>query len=71
MPNTERKCYPLPKVPATKTSQMDARILQHPRKTDKQLAKLPMLYLDTMAPLTFEVEAPTTSDITKLQEALQ
>ena len=70
-----RERYPLPKVPGTKTPQLDAIMNSETsaamKATNKQLAKVQVLYLDAVAPLTSVVEAHTTGDITNLQEALQ
>ncbi len=49
-----RRRYPLPKVPATKTPQLDGFIKSEvpmaTRKADKELARLQSLVLDSLAP---------------------
>ena len=65
VPNGERmhirNRYPLPKVPATRTPQLDSVMKQEAssviKSSDKQLAKVQTLLLDSLAPLTALVEA--------------
>ena len=77
--NAERKelrgHYPLPKVPATKTPQLDAFMKPEAstsvKATDKQLAKVQTLLLDSLAPLTSVVEAHYNGDPFDEKEVLQ
>ena len=63
LPNTERKelwdHYPLPKVPATRTPQLDPSMKPKASSNamDKSLAKVQTLVLDLLAPLTCLMEA--------------
>ncbi len=56
-----RRRYPLPKVPATKTPQLDgfikSEVTMATRNADKELARLQSLVLDSLAPLTHLLEA--------------
>jgi len=56
-----RKRYPLPKVPATKTPQLDSflrpEVSISTKSADKELARVQSFVLDAMAPLTFLLEA--------------
>ena len=58
--------YPLPKVPATRTPQLDSIMKPEAssttKATDKQLAKVHTLLLDSLAPLTMLLEAHHRSD---------
>ena len=65
MLNSERKLlrdrYPLPKVPATRTPQLDSIMKQEAsastKAADKQPAKVQTLMLDSLVPLTTVVES--------------
>ena len=56
-----RRRYPLPKVPATRTPQLDGfikgEVSMATRNADKELARLQSLVLDSLAPLTHLLEA--------------
>ncbi len=56
-----RRRYPLPKVPATRTLQLDgfikSEVSMATRNADKELARLQSLVLDSLAPLTHLLEA--------------
>ena len=58
--------YPLPKVPATRTPQLDSIMKPEAssttKVTDKQLAKVQTLLLDSLAPLTMLLEAHHRGD---------
>ena len=58
--------YPLPKVPATRTPQLDSimkpEAASTTKATDKQLAKVQTLLLDSLAPLTMLLEAHHRGD---------
>ena len=77
--NSERKLlrdpYPLPKVPATRTPQLDAIMKPEASPTtkavDKQLAKVQTLMLDTLAPLTSVVESHNRGNTLEQKEVLQ
>ena len=64
VPNSDRKVlrdrYPLPKVPATRTPQLDTIMKPEAspatKATDKQLSKVQTLLLDSLAPLTSLLE---------------
>ena len=79
VPNSERKQlrdpYPLPKVPATRTPQLDPIMKPEASATTKalykQLAKVQTLVLDTLAPLTSVVEAHNRGDTLDQREVLQ
>ena len=79
VPNTERRAirerYPLPKVVATKTPQLDPFIKQEVsaavKSTDKQLAKAQTLLLDSLAPLTSLLEAHFKGEEVEQQQMAQ
>ncbi len=56
-----RRRYPLSKVPATRTPQLDGfikgEVSMATRNADKELARLQSLVLDSLAPLTHQLEA--------------
>ncbi len=56
-----RRRYPLPKVPVTRTPQLDGfiqgEVSMATRNADKELARLQSLVLDSLAPLTHLLEA--------------
>ena len=78
MPNSERKQlrdrYPLPKVPATRTPQLDPFIKPEAstatKAIDKQLAKIQTLLLDSLAPLTSVVESHNKGEGLEEKEVL-
>ena len=79
VPNRERKemrdCYPLPKVPATRTPQLDS-IMQPEasaatKAADKQLAKVQTLLLDSLAPMTSLLESHHRGDTLNQKEVIQ
>ena len=79
MPNTERKAlkeqYPLPKVPATRTPQLDPMMKPEAssatKTADKQLAKVQTLLLDSMAPLASVVESHNRDESFKEKEVIE
>ena len=76
VPNSERKDirdrYPLPKVPATRPAQLDPMMKSETssaiKATDKQLARVQTLLLDSLAPLTSILEAHHNGDILDQKE---
>ena len=76
VPNSERKDirdrYPLPKVPATRPAQLDPMMKSETssatKATDKQLARVQTLLLDSLAPLTSILEAHHIGDILDQKE---
>ena len=76
VPNSERKDirdrYPLPKVPATRPAQLDPMMKSETssatKVTDKQLARVQTLLLDSLAPLTSILEAHHNGDILDQKE---
>ena len=77
--NSERKqlkdTYPLPKVPATRTPQLDPimkpEVSAATKTIDKQLAKVQTLMLDTLAPLTSVMESHNRGNTLEQKEVLQ
>ena len=61
-----RKTYTLPKVPATKTPELDnclkPELPQSTKVADRDMAKVQAFILDALAPLTFMVEADAKGD---------
>ena len=77
--NTERKelrdNYPLPKVPAMRTPQLDPIMKPEAssatKAIDKSLAKVQTLVLDSLAPLTSLMEAHNTGNTLDQREVIQ
>ena len=67
-----RTRYPLPKVPATRPPQLDTFLKQevsmNTKNADKELAKVQALMLDSMAPLTYLLEADARGDSLTLEQ---
>ena len=69
-----RSCFPLPKVLTTKTPHLDSfmktEISSTTKATDRDLAKIQMFILDTLAPLTSVIEHDNQGDSLLHQEVL-
>ena len=73
-----RDCYPLPKVPATRTPQLDSIMKPEAsaatKAADKQLAKVQTvqtLLLDSLAPMTSLLESHHRGDTLNQKEVIQ
>lgn len=70
-----RNQFLLPKVPATKTPQLDAylktEVSASTKSTDRELAKLQSFVLDAMAPLTAVMESANSDNPLSFRETLQ
>ena len=79
VPNSERReireKFPLPKVPATRPAQLDPMMKSEAspatKATDKQLAKVQTLLLDSLAPLTSVLETQHKGETLDLKEVIQ
>ena len=67
-----RKRYPLPKVPATRPPHLDTfpkqEVSTSTKAADKELASVQALVLDSMAPLTYLLEAEARGDSLTLEQ---
>ena len=79
VPNTERRSirdeFPLPKVPATRLAQLDRMMKSEAspgtKTSDKQLARVQTLLLDSLVPLTSLLEAHRRGDMLDPKEVVQ